>query len=261
MLEFLEERTVGKFSIIHFDVSEEDARRFNIQQLFNRSNRTIDPGRYTKIVEGHPDNVWMSDTPAERRDHAILDAMLDRAIQEDIQPKTVLMFGLGIGYATSLVIEKGFSCKVIELNQDVIELVGMQIQKRYPGKIEIVQADALEYMPTEDDYFAIGWYDIWPTICTDNWEQYQLLYNRWRDHTYYQSAWAEYNLLCELREPCDNCGGTMECPDCEDEGGYYEDEDDEDSWVECDTCQGNGGCEYCDDGYEYSEEYVPEFEC
>lgn len=255
MIEFLEERTIGDFSIVHFEISPEDAKKANFKMMFSyTAHRAVQPGKYTKIVEGN--RIWMSDTTAERRDHITLQMMLDLATNHKVEPKMVLMFGLGIGYSASLAIEKGYSCKIVELRPEIIELVGAQLLQKYPGKVEIVQADALQYLPGEDDFYAVGWYDIWPDICTDNYSEYQMLYDRWRDHTFYQSAWAEDELLFELKDDCWNCDGSMQCPECDGEGFFDEDEEE---W--CGDCNGSGECEYCADegGKEYSDEYLPEF--
>lgn len=78
----------------------------------------------------------------------------------------VLITGLGLGVVVEAVLRDAESTvgrvTVVELSPDVIALVAPHLRSRYPGKVEIVQADAFTWEPPWDRHFTVGWHDIWP---------------------------------------------------------------------------------------------------
>lgn len=82
-----------EWRIEHFEIDEEGASLHNLQALFSREHgRDVKTGIYTRLA-GPGGGPWMSDTPAELRDHQALFSEIDR------RGGAVLLHGLGIGMA------------------------------------------------------------------------------------------------------------------------------------------------------------------
>jgi hypothetical protein len=78
----------------------------------------------------------------------------------------VLITGLGLGLVVASILEPpGGRVKrvlVIERSADVIGLVAHQLESRWNGQVEIINADAFEWLPPPGQQFSVGWHDIWP---------------------------------------------------------------------------------------------------
>lgn len=78
----------------------------------------------------------------------------------------VLITGLGLGLVAEAMLRPaggGVSrVTIVELSPDVIRLVGPYLLSRYPGRVEIVEADAFTWEPPRGRRFTVGWHDIWP---------------------------------------------------------------------------------------------------
>ena len=78
----------------------------------------------------------------------------------------VLLTGLGLGLVAEAMLRPAASTvrrvTVIELSPDVIRLVKPYLDRRYPGRVEVVEADAFTWVPPQGRRFTIGWHDIWP---------------------------------------------------------------------------------------------------
>jgi hypothetical protein len=103
----------------------------------------------------------MSDTPAEILDHW---GLFQKASGR------VLMFGLGLGMSTLMLARKSevTAITVVELEQDVIDLVGPHVLEHGAGKVTIVQGDAFSWKPPKGEKYDLAWFDIWDGICMDN---------------------------------------------------------------------------------------------
>lgn len=79
----------------------------------------------------------------------------------------ILITGLGLGMVVDSMLQTPGSkverITVVEASEDVISLVGPQILPRYPGRLEIVHADAFTWHPPSGSRFSVGWHDIWPS--------------------------------------------------------------------------------------------------
>lgn len=127
------------------------------------SGRAPKPGWYTRLSE--EGTTWMSDTTAERRDHAA-----PVFVMSATSPERVLINGLGIGMVLSAALSFG-SVKhvdVVERDKRVIDLVGTHYLK--DKRVRIHHADAFEQMKKwpKGTRWDVGWSDIWPEICADN---------------------------------------------------------------------------------------------
>jgi hypothetical protein len=80
----------------------------------------------------------------------------------------VIINGLGLGMLLEGILSKPdvTYVRVIEIDQDVIDLVGPHFTK--DKRVEIIQADAYEYRPKVGEKFDYAWHDIWDAISSDN---------------------------------------------------------------------------------------------
>ena len=167
----------GDWEISKFEITESAARLSFITEL----SRFVTAGTFTQLT--HHDDIVMSDTRAEIDDHREL---FHRATGH------VLLNGLGLGVALSGVARKPevTQVTVVENSPDVIALVAEHYQKLYPGKITIIEADALVWFPPKGQVFGAVWHDIWPAICSDNLRQMAFLHRRYGRRAHWQSSWC-----------------------------------------------------------------------
>ena len=145
-------------------------------------------GEYVKlIVNGE---LMMSDTYMERE--------TNREFIRNAHGR-VMIAGLGIGLILENLRDKvadGIvtSIVVYEKYQDVIDLVG----NRYNDlPIEIRREDILEYKPQKGEMYDTIYFDIWPTISTDNLKDISMLHQRWKAHKPkdgWMDSWMRYYL-------------------------------------------------------------------
>lgn len=78
----------------------------------------------------------------------------------------VVITGLGIGMVAEAILRPPDSrvghVTIVEFSEDVINLVAPFLQERYPGRIDVVHADALTWEPPAGSRFTVAWHDIWP---------------------------------------------------------------------------------------------------
>lgn len=163
------------FRIDEFTVSAEYARSFNLREMWNRSRRFIKPGTYTKL-SGTGRGVIMSNTPAEIADHR-------EAV--DLAHGDVFVAGLGIGMVLEAILSKGDmvnSITVLEIEPEIITLTGQY----YAGepKVSILCGDAFNPSAVLPDgkRFDFLYFDIWDSICGDNYEAMKTLNRQYRKH-------------------------------------------------------------------------------
>ena len=170
------------WEVKRFTVSKEDAKRFNVGLIFSRQSwREIKEGTYTKLT--HKDETIMSDTPAEKGDHA---QIIWNATGK------ILLNGLGLGWTVEACLQKKevTHITVIEIEPDVIELVGSYLLIKYKKRLTIIQADALVWKPPKESRYDCVWHDIWPSICGDNYESMKKLRRKYGQKTKWQDAWC-----------------------------------------------------------------------
>ena len=129
---------------------------------------------YVKLFR-KKDGIWMSDTPMERNSNKnfIQNANGD-----------VLIFGLGLGLIVFPLLqnESVKSIKVVELNQEIIDLVSPYIKaKDTHNKFSVVQGDAYEHHKIDNQKYDCVYGDIWRDISTDNYEGMKTLTKNWKN--------------------------------------------------------------------------------
>lgn len=161
----LPEGVAGKYKIEKFQVDPERSENTRLRALM-KGRGFVPPGEYTRLIRETRDPffpgqvIWMTDTPDEYYD---LSDFLFSAQGH------ILIAGLGIGLVIDPLMnnEAVKSVTVLEIEPDIIQLVGSIYLKRYPYRLEIIQADAVEWDP-EGRKFDCAWIDIWGSICSDN---------------------------------------------------------------------------------------------
>lgn len=131
--------------------------------------------KYKKLVlKGQ--GVMMSDTPMERNTNY---EFLHKANGD------VIVFGLGLGLIIlPLLSDPNIkSIRVVELDQSLIDLV-TPILKQHDNenKLTVVQGDCFTYVPEKGSKFDTVYFDIWLSICDDNYEEQKKLERGFRKH-------------------------------------------------------------------------------
>lgn len=127
----------------------------------------------------------MSNTPAEIKDHLPF---------INLATGRVLVFGLGLGMVVGALLQKeGINhITVVELEQDVIDLVGSYYQS-ISNKVTIKRADAFAY--DDEQFYDYVWFDIWDNITSDNLSEMQILKKRWSYRSGVCMCWREDDCL------------------------------------------------------------------
>lgn len=172
----------GKWKVEKFVVTEEDERRERMLSMFSFSSgrgRYVPAGEYTRLMRDNA--LVMSDTPDELGDSA---PFLYEACGD------VLINGLGLGTTVDLafMIPEVQRITVVEIDSDVIELVGKHLP--YGDRLEIVHADALAWKPPKGKRYGAVWHDIWDAICSDNLPEMHTLHRRYGRRTDWQGSWC-----------------------------------------------------------------------
>jgi len=166
----------------------------NVWQGFGR--RCVPPGEYTRLLrEGV---LVMSDTPDEWRDHLGLVWAVEKEVKAQPEgPVKVLLHGLGLGMILQgvLNVDPRVEVTVVEQSEDVVKLVWAHYADRYPGRVQLIQGDALTWQPPKHARWNAVWHDIWDYVCSDNLEQMTLLHRRFGRRCNWQGSWARG--LCE----------------------------------------------------------------
>lgn len=177
MAPIIPEDEVGAVAVKHMVVSDETASLQRLGGLFSGKGgewRDFESGTYCKLVNKEKQTIEMSDTPMERRTN--LDFI--RNAHGD-----VLIGGLGIGMiiVPLLMRDNIVSITVVEINKDVIELVWKHIVT-LPRRctLRLFNEDVIEWRPAEKGVkFDSLYFDIWPDICADNWDEMKAISRSW----------------------------------------------------------------------------------
>lgn len=196
------EGEVDGLVIKRFEVSPYDL--WNLRQELHHGRGTR-PGTYTKLVDltelddqGNP-LLWMSDTDAEKSDHAEAVAHIQLS-----KARKVLINGLGLGMvvAAALTYDHVERVDVVERDKRVIDLVGPHYLK--DSRVHIIHADAYEQMRGWSSgprlRWDVGWSDIWPEIRADNIPGMDRLHGYYRRRCTWHGMWARQMCLKLRRE-------------------------------------------------------------
>ena len=154
--------TSEHFRIDEFTIDSEHARAFNLREMWNRTRRFIKPGTYTRL-RGDGRGVIMSNTPAEIDDHR-------EAV--NLAQGDVFIAGLGIGMVLEAMLSKAdvHSITVLEIEPEIIGLVAPYYADE--PKVSILCGNAWEPTALPDGKrFDFLYFDIWDTICGDNYRE------------------------------------------------------------------------------------------
>ena len=172
MVDLIPEGENDGAKISHRVVTQEEIKFNRLRDLMSMQpswlNHRMTPGTYCVLqVDG---SLVMSDTWMERFTN-----------QEIIEKATgdVLIAGLGIGMILTLLEEKDevVSITVLENNRTVIDLVAPWFDNLI---IDIVHADVFTWQPTQN--FDTIYFDIWPDISGDHYEETKTLHKKYRPY-------------------------------------------------------------------------------
>ncbi|MBI2405149.1 hypothetical protein HYV22_03155 [Candidatus Gottesmanbacteria bacterium] len=190
----------GRYSIIHKTLTEEFVRAEKSRAIWSHSGwlvRDLEAGTYASLVENnrYGGELWMSDTWMERFTNA---SFLQMASGH------VVVAGLGIGMLPIALCQKNevLSVTVIELEPDIIQLVKPYIEPHCRGKLQIICGDAVVppfQIIRKSKLFDCAYLDIWPTICSDNWEMMKSMLRTYRKLAGHIDAWMREYVQEEAR--------------------------------------------------------------
>ncbi|KKL19574.1 hypothetical protein LCGC14_2464100 [marine sediment metagenome] len=174
------EGQIGNYKIEKFITDRTDFHSF-------LRKRTVPLGQqFTRLTKNN--SIIMSDTPAECNDHSYF---------IHITKGNILIAGLGIGYVLQEVAKKDnvTHITVVEISSEVIQLVWSYYKDKFGDKIEIVNADILEWKPPKGIKYDCAWYDIWNDICLDNYDDMKKLHRKFAKRVMnYQGCWSREYL-------------------------------------------------------------------
>lgn len=199
MLEWIREGKVGMWRVEHFEITREQATMYAISCY---GSYEIPPraGRYTRLCHDQR-GVVMSDTRQELWDLYTFNSLLDSARSyDDSHNNVVHINGLGLGIFSKAALDKAYCVQVVEIDSDVIDLVGSQLRSMYGDRITIINGDALEWRPRRGARYAVAWHDIWDVVSYDNYEEYKLLRRRWGHYAFAQGVWADWWMKKIVRD-------------------------------------------------------------
>ena len=190
----LPEGEYGGVSVERFIVTEND----RIRQLGDiLRGRECPPGTYTRLMERG--RVWMSDTPAEIRDH------IGPWVEARQRGGRVLVNGLGLGCIVNalLALDSVEHIDVVEYDHRVIKLVAPTYEAS--GRVTVHYADAYEQCKAwpKGSHWDIAWHDIWPTLCEDNLPEMARLHRSYGRRVGWQGSWGKELLEYERRRTMD----------------------------------------------------------
>lgn len=181
----------GRLELEHFEV---EANSLENLRLMLQGGRDCRVGTYTRLlIDGE---LWMSDTTAERYDH------IDAAYEIGRRGGRILIGGLGLGMIlrVALLTPEVEHVDVVELDEDVIALVGPSYEKMAAdlGKsLTIHRADMMKIKWPPNTSWDVAWFDIWPTLNPDNLEDMARLARSYTRRTDWYGMWGKELILSE----------------------------------------------------------------
>lgn len=179
MAPIVPEGSVGNVSISHMVMEDERVQHEKLMSMmsftsgYGRETYDLQAGTYCKLINDGRKIIEMTDTPMERRTNL-----------EFIRNAhgSVLIGGLGIGMiiVPLLTRESVTDITVVEINQDIIDLVWSHIDALpRTCDLNIVCADVMTWRPENGIKFDSLYFDIWPDISGDNWDDMKKISRSW----------------------------------------------------------------------------------
>ena len=137
-----------------------------------------DGRKYQKLTKGGI--TWMVNTPDIVKDFV---DFLTRA------EGSILINGLGIGMCCHHLLAKDTvtDLTVIEYEKDIVELIAPHFE--VDPRCTIIHGDAYTYEPPSGKIYDYVWHDVWTYVSTRNLEEYERLYNKYRNIAKWQDGW------------------------------------------------------------------------
>lgn len=193
----------GRVRVVHYTPTKEEAMFASLRAAFSsqrgrgsvRSGETI-----TQVYSGN--TLWMSDTRDERHDHW--------AARWNARGQ-VLIGGLGLGLLALACALKDEVERVVvvDINPDVINLITPHLKNTLeeqgidPDTLEVIEADLFEWRPEKGTKFDTLWFDIWPTLCTDDLKEHarvNRIFSRYTAPGGWRKCWASDLLKKHRRQ-------------------------------------------------------------
>lgn len=178
MCKILPENRHGIAEIQHCHIDEGWSQIAMIRAL-QHPEEYVEPGLYTQLlVNGQ---LVMSDTQMER------DSNAEFLREVENRGGHILVAGLGLGMILVPIFKcpKVESITVIEKQQDVVDLVLPKLKSKFGhhpqiGKrfCTVITADIFQWNPSLDCRWDVIYFDIWPGICLDFYEDIKRLKKR-----------------------------------------------------------------------------------
>lgn len=164
----------------------------NVILSFQPGGRGTRPGEYTRLdVDGR---LWMSDTDAERRDHA------EPALQASwALGGRGLVNGLGLGLVVGAMLDNLAHVDVVEADERVARLIGAWYSEQFGDRVTIHVGDAYEMQWPKGTRWDVVWHDVWPTLCEDNLDEMATLHRKYGGRAEWQGSWGKM-LLRQVRD-------------------------------------------------------------
>lgn len=172
----------GDWAISSFEITDQEAKIFNIRAMLKPGCRVVHPGKYKQLTRNGA--IIMSNTPAEISD-------LVTFIYKAKRGGDILINGLGLGVALSAVLESPDikTVTVVEKSPDVINLVASSFA--HDHRVTIINADAFDWQSPKAAFYAAAWHDIWDDICGDNLPEMAKLHRKYARKAEWQGSWCK----------------------------------------------------------------------
>jgi hypothetical protein len=188
----------GDAKVEFYEVTQGGANLHNLRQAIHGTpEMAISPGMYTKLIVGG--ELMMSDAPYEARSNTDIIRMARGK---------VLIAGLGLGMILVPILRKRnvSHVTIVEQSAGVIHLVEPGLERwwnhqatigAHPAPFEVSCGDIFKWVPPEKAKYDTIYFDIWPTICTDNLKEIATLkrrFGKYRKPDAWMGAWVEKEL-------------------------------------------------------------------
>lgn len=176
-----------------FEVKAGSTENFELRA----QGRQTKPGTYTRLVDIDTNTFWMSDTDAERRDHA--KPVLKMG---ELKAERVIINGLGLGMVlnAALSFDHVQHVDVVEIDPRVVHLVGQHYAKDPRVHIHIIDAYDYAAVIPRGTQWDVGWSDVWSNI---TWEEHltqmQELHKRYVGRCLFHGCWGKEALSLRRR--------------------------------------------------------------
>lgn len=158
------------------------------QDIFRGRGTT--PGEYTVLYRG--EELWMSDTEPEWRDHT------EAYYQMRRRGGRVLINGLGLGMIVkaALELDNVEHIDIVEIDADVIALVGPHYDD---PRVTIHHGDAYTMTWPVGTRWSVAWHDIWVDMSEDNLPEMTKLHRSYGRRVDWQDSWGKTLILDRRR--------------------------------------------------------------